>query len=105
MDYEVYVKIIIESKQFMNFNNEISLLSIEWLAVTGIHRGKREIIMDDKKYLLQTCKHCGNKGLLKRVADYKQHFNQCSFLIRKLGNGLGMQLKLEFVPMPTKNKM
>lgn len=51
-------------------------LSIEWLAVTGIHRGKREIIMDDKKYLLQTCKHCGNKGLLKIVADYKQHFKE-----------------------------
>lgn len=76
MDYEVDVKIIIESKQFMNFNNEILLLSIEWLEVIGIHRGKREIIMDDKKYLLQTCKHCGNKGLLKIVADYKQHFKE-----------------------------
>ena len=32
--------------------------------------------MDDKKYLLQTCKHCGNKGLLKIVADYKQHFKE-----------------------------
>ena len=32
--------------------------------------------MDDKKYLLQTCKYCGNKGLLKIVADYKQHFKE-----------------------------
>ncbi|GAB6128124.1 hypothetical protein JCM17204_07150 [Blautia stercoris] len=32
--------------------------------------------MDDKKYILQTCKHCGNKGLLKIVADYKQHFKE-----------------------------
>ena len=30
----------------------------------------------DKKYLLQTCKYCGNKGLLKIVADYKQHFKE-----------------------------
>ena len=51
-------------------------MSIEWLAVTRIHRGKREIIMEDKKYLLQTCKNCGNKGLLKIVADYKQHFKE-----------------------------
>ena len=32
--------------------------------------------MDDKDYLLRTCKHCGNKGLLKIVADYKQHFKE-----------------------------
>jgi len=25
--------------------------------------------------------------------------------VKKLAQGLGMQLKLEFVPMPTKNKM
>ena len=44
LDYEVYVKIIIESKQFMNFNNEISLLGIEWLEVTGIHRGNERLL-------------------------------------------------------------
>ena len=26
-------------------------------------------------------------------------------MVKKLAHGLGMQLKLEFVPMPTKNKM
>ena len=26
-------------------------------------------------------------------------------MVKKLAQGLGMQLKLEFVPMPTKNKM
>ena len=26
-------------------------------------------------------------------------------MVQKLAHGLGMQLKLEFVPMPTKNKM
>ena len=26
-------------------------------------------------------------------------------IVKKLAQGLGMQLKLEFVPMPTKNKM
>ena len=53
---------------------KITELSIDWQQ--SEYRGKREIIMDDKKYLLQTCKHCGNKGLLKIVADYKQHFKE-----------------------------
>lgn len=39
---------------------KITELSIDWQQ--SEYRGKREIIMDDKKYLLQTCKHCGNKG-------------------------------------------
>ena len=26
-------------------------------------------------------------------------------MVKKLAQGLGMQLKLEFIPMPTKNKM
>ena len=28
----------------------------------------------DKKYLLENCKYCGDKGLLKIVGSYKQHF-------------------------------
>lgn len=28
----------------------------------------------DKNYLLENCKYCGNKGLLKIVGSYKQHF-------------------------------
>ena len=31
--------------------------------------------------------------------------NSSLSMVKKLAQGLGMQLKLEFVPMPTKNKM
>ena len=30
--------------------------------------------MNDKNYLLEECKHCGNKGLLKIVGKYQQSF-------------------------------
>lgn len=30
--------------------------------------------MSEEKYILQTCKHCGNKGLLKNAAQHKQHY-------------------------------
>ncbi|MFR5481018.1 hypothetical protein [Catenibacterium sp.] len=32
--------------------------------------------MKEKDYLLETCKHCGNKGLLKIVANYKQPYDE-----------------------------
>lgn len=32
--------------------------------------------MKEKDYLLETCKHCGNKGLLKIVANYKQRYDE-----------------------------
>ena len=37
---------------------------------------EKEIVMEEKEYLLETCKYCGNKGLLKIAANYKQHYDE-----------------------------
>lgn len=74
-----YATQIAEKQEFIvSLNTEITTITanIDALKEKKISLKKREIIMDDKKYLLQTCKHCGNKGLLKIVADYKQHFKE-----------------------------
>ena len=39
--------------------------------------------MDDKKYLLQTCKHCGNKGWKSAIVTWYQKFKESVFF-RKL---------------------
>lgn len=33
----------------------------------------RILVMKKDEYILQTCKYCGNKGLLRKVANYSQH--------------------------------
>ena len=40
---------------------------------------------------------------ISRIDNGKR--NPSLSMVKKLAQGLGMQLKLEFVPMPTKNKM